>query len=123
MNLFRITVLNLIFAAGLVAQPAVQGTVTGTIVDRATAHPVEYAAVVVKDKSDGKAVRSGASDAKGAFDLSGLPVGSYELSYGPLLQAEWGAIQGNLNLIWQKHVRASAPFDSDLRNRLDLNRL
>ena len=82
MNLFRSTVLSLIFAAGLVAQPAVQGTVTGTIVDRATAHPVEYAAVVVKDKSDGKAVRSGASDAKGAFDLSGLPAGSYELSYG-----------------------------------------
>lgn len=44
----------------------------------------------------------------------------YELSYGPLLQAEWGAIQGNLNLLWQKHVRATAPFDTELHYQMQL---
>ena len=44
----------------------------------------------------------------------------YELTYGPLLQSEWGAIQGNLNLLWQRHVRASAPFATDLHYQLQL---
>ena len=38
----------------------------------------------------------------------------YKLTYGPLLQKEWGPVQGNLNLLWQKHVRASEPFDTEL---------
>ena len=44
----------------------------------------------------------------------------YELTYGPLLQAEWGAIQGNLNLLWERHVRASAPFDTQLHYQMQL---
>ena len=44
----------------------------------------------------------------------------YELTYGPLLQAEWGAIQGNLNLLWQKHVRASEPFETELHYQVQL---
>lgn len=44
----------------------------------------------------------------------------YELTYGPLLQAEWGAVQGNLNLLWQKHVRASAPFETELHYQVQL---
>lgn len=44
----------------------------------------------------------------------------YELTYGPLLQAEWGAMQGNLNLLWQKHVRASEPFETELHYEMQL---
>ncbi len=44
----------------------------------------------------------------------------YELTYGPLLQKEWGPIQGNLNLLWEKHVRASEPFDTELHYQLQL---
>ena len=44
----------------------------------------------------------------------------YELTYGPLLQSEWGFIQGNLNLLWQKHVRASQPFDTELHYQVQL---
>ncbi|MEO7392732.1 MAG: hypothetical protein ABIU58_11190, partial [Ramlibacter sp.] len=44
----------------------------------------------------------------------------YELTYGPLLQAEWGAVQGNLNLLWQKHVRNSAPADTELHYQIQL---
>jgi hypothetical protein len=44
----------------------------------------------------------------------------YEVTYGPLLQAEWGAVQGNLNLLWQKHVRASEPFETELHYQVQL---
>ncbi|MSQ19852.1 MAG: hypothetical protein EXR39_09895 [Betaproteobacteria bacterium] len=37
----------------------------------------------------------------------------YELTFGPLLQWEWGAVQGNLNLLWQKHVRADETSDTE----------
>ncbi len=44
----------------------------------------------------------------------------YELSYGPMLQAEWGLLQGNLNLLWEKHVRASESFETELHYETQL---
>lgn len=44
----------------------------------------------------------------------------YELTYGPLFQTEWGKVQGNLNLLMQKHVRASEPFDTELHYQVQL---
>jgi hypothetical protein len=44
----------------------------------------------------------------------------YELTYGPLLQSEWGLVQGNLNLLWQKHARAAESFDTELHYELQL---
>lgn len=38
----------------------------------------------------------------------------YEITYGPLFQTEWGKVQANFNLLVQKHVKASAPFDTEL---------
>ena len=38
----------------------------------------------------------------------------YELSYGPLFQKEWGNIQGNFNVLVQKHVKANTIFDTQL---------
>ena len=33
----------------------------------------------------------------------------YELRYGPLLQSQWGALQANLNLLFERHLRAADP--------------
>lgn len=33
----------------------------------------------------------------------------YELRYGPLLQSQWGSVQGNLNLLFERHLQAAAP--------------
>ncbi|MEO5659027.1 MAG: hypothetical protein ABIQ90_04410 [Polaromonas sp.] len=44
----------------------------------------------------------------------------YEITYGPLLQSEWGAVQGNLNLLWQKHVRATESFETELHYQVQL---
>ena len=44
----------------------------------------------------------------------------YEFNFGPLLQSEWGKVQGNVNLLFQKNVRSSAPIDTALRYQLQL---
>lgn len=44
----------------------------------------------------------------------------YEITYGPMLQTEWGKWQGNLNAFIQKHVRANSAFDTELLYQLQL---
>jgi hypothetical protein len=44
----------------------------------------------------------------------------YELTYGPMLQSEWGKIQANLNVFLQKHIRASAAFDTELHYQMQV---
>lgn len=44
----------------------------------------------------------------------------YELNYGPMLQAEWGRVQGNLNLLMRKHVRTSERFDTEFHYEAQL---
>ncbi len=38
----------------------------------------------------------------------------FEVSYGPLIQKDFGRVQYNLNLLVQKHVQASQPFQTEL---------
>jgi hypothetical protein len=38
----------------------------------------------------------------------------YELTYGPLLQKEWGLVQANFNLLLEKHVHATEQFGTEL---------
>ena len=44
----------------------------------------------------------------------------YELTYGPMFQAEWGKVQGNFNVFLQKHVRASGAFETELLHQAQL---
>ncbi|MEI7969026.1 MAG: hypothetical protein WCJ69_08570 [Betaproteobacteria bacterium] len=44
----------------------------------------------------------------------------YELLYGPLLQKEWDRIQGNLNLLFEQHIRAAAPAVTEMRYQMQL---
>jgi outer membrane receptor protein involved in Fe transport len=81
MRLRQSLVLIFLFAVGLRAQPAATGNVTGHIVDPATGHPVEFAAVLLKG-ADGKTVQRGATDSKGSFNFEGVPYGSYRVAYG-----------------------------------------
>src|SRR4051794_17900614 len=82
MKLSRLFALFFSLACSLTAQKNSEGTVTGRVVDRATSRPVEYVAVVVKNKTGGTAVSSGATDAKGSFSLGNIPPGSYDFNYG-----------------------------------------
>lgn len=44
----------------------------------------------------------------------------YEITWGPLLQAEWDRLQGNFNVFIQKHVRATESFDTELKYQAQL---
>ncbi|MDP3071812.1 MAG: TonB-dependent receptor [Opitutaceae bacterium] len=63
-----------------VESPSV-GKVTGSVVDQAT-KPIEYAIVAVKSRADGKVLHSGATDAKGRFQIDNIPAGEFLLVYG-----------------------------------------
>lgn len=41
-------------------------------------------------------------------------VEGYEVTYGPLFQTDWGEVQGNLNVLIQRHVRAGESFNTEL---------
>lgn len=44
----------------------------------------------------------------------------YELTYGPMFQAEWGKVQGNFNLFVQRHVKATTAFATELQYQAQL---
>jgi hypothetical protein len=44
----------------------------------------------------------------------------YEITYGPMFQAEWDRVQGNFNAFIQQHVRASTSFQTELLYQLQL---
>lgn len=67
------------------AEAAAQGTIEGTVTDRATGDPVTGATVVVKGT-----LRGAACDAMGRYRIAGLDAGTYDLevtmlTYAPCL--------------------------------------
>ena len=44
----------------------------------------------------------------------------YELTFGPLFQMEWDRIQGNFNVLLQRHVRSAEEFDTELHYQAQL---
>lgn len=44
----------------------------------------------------------------------------YEVTWGPLLQKEWGRWQGNFNILVQQHVLADTKFDTELRYQMQV---
>ena len=60
------------------------GAVRGGVIDAATKRAVEYATVTLRNKTTGDVVRTGVTDAKGAFILDAVPLGNYDLVYGTL---------------------------------------
>ncbi|GHT14145.1 TonB-dependent receptor [Bacteroidia bacterium] len=56
-----------------------QGKIAGTVIEKNTKFPVEYATVEVFPKEGGKPVMGTTSDASGKFLLENIPSGNYEL--------------------------------------------
>jgi hypothetical protein len=44
----------------------------------------------------------------------------YEVTLGPMLQTEWGRVQGNANILLQRHLKATEQFDTELLYQLQL---
>jgi outer membrane receptor protein involved in Fe transport len=64
------------------AQSTEEGTVTGSVLDRATGRPVEYAAVTLKKKAGDGTAGAAVTDSRGAFALEKVSFGEYKLVYG-----------------------------------------
>jgi outer membrane receptor protein involved in Fe transport len=65
----------------LFAQKPVNGTVYGTITEKKTNNPIEFANVILHSKSDSTKIVGTATDAKGKFRFNNLINGDYTLSY------------------------------------------
>lgn len=56
------------------------GKITGTITDSLSGQPLEYATISLFTVKDNKVVNGTTTDAKGQFQISGIPEGSYKIS-------------------------------------------
>ncbi len=68
-------------AVNLLAQKQVQGSVSGTIIEKLSGNPLEFAHVILKKSNDSTIVQGTVTDNKGKFVLEKVPVGEYKISY------------------------------------------
>ena len=66
----------------LLAQTTEEGALTGLVCDQTTGRPVEYVALALKGREDGKTIRTVVTDNRGAFVLENVPFGEYRVVYG-----------------------------------------
>jgi len=79
----RLVLITFILASisGLSAQKAGEGLVTGSVVDKASGQPIESVAVILKNRVDGKATQTTATDKHGAFVMENIQPGEYIIEY------------------------------------------
>jgi len=82
--LFAVSVSLSVAWAQPAPRPQVGAAISGVVFDPATARAVEYATVTLKETASRQTVRTGVTDAKGAFQIEGVAAGSYAFTYGAL---------------------------------------
>jgi outer membrane receptor protein involved in Fe transport len=63
------------------ANPGIKGKITGTLTDKETGEPVEYATVSVINKKTTKLVNGGLTETGGSFKIQDLPIGEYLVEF------------------------------------------
>ncbi len=79
MKVIRYVALLFCIPLSLIAQPKAGGKISGRIVDKASQKPVEYATITIKD-ARAKAVNGSVTNAKGFFEVAGIPAGIYSVT-------------------------------------------
>jgi outer membrane receptor protein involved in Fe transport len=78
---FIVFTLVFIFSQMLISQPDQQrrlgGTISGTVIDSSTSHPIEYANIVVLSSKDTALVNGTVTGNSGKFSISGIKPGDY----------------------------------------------
>ncbi len=59
----------------------IKGKITGKLIDAQTGEPIEYATVVLIDEQTDKQVNGTVTDENGEYKLTGIPLGTYKLSF------------------------------------------
>ena len=74
---FRTILLCSFLVLNLPAQNSKLGTISGTVVDKATNRPMEFVNVVLRNKTDSAIVAGTETDSKGKFGFIDIPLGEY----------------------------------------------
>ncbi len=78
----------LFLTLNLLGQNTKQGTVSGTVVDKASNRPMEFVNVVLRNKADSAIVAGTETDTKGKFGFVDIPLGEYFIRFGFIGYAE-----------------------------------
>lgn len=85
MKKFRASLCLLLTTLAWAKSPAPKtGSVSGTVIDKASGRQLEYITVSLQNTSTKEAIRTVATDRQGSFRLENVPVGEYRISYAPL---------------------------------------
>jgi outer membrane receptor protein involved in Fe transport len=66
---------------GILAQDQGKASIKGSVIEKITEKPLEFASVVIKNMSNGSIIQGTVTDKEGAFAINGIPYGEYKLSY------------------------------------------
>ena len=64
------------------AQSKVNTSISGTVVDKSTNQPLEYATISIISKESGKTITGGISDVNGVYVINNVPFGTYKVDIG-----------------------------------------
>jgi len=80
-NVLVVSLLILININGLFAQKKGIGSIKGFIIEKTSGNPLEFANVVIKNKTDSAYILGAVTDKDGMFVFEGLPNGEYKIIY------------------------------------------
>jgi ferric enterobactin receptor len=75
-----IVIIRLFFCIAVSAQTKQNTTVSGKVFDNSTKGPLEYATISIINKQSGKTITGTVADVKGAFSISDIPFGTYQVN-------------------------------------------
>ena len=80
-KVYFLSLFLLLSAISIFAQKRETGTVKGTIFEKTSDIPLEFANVVIKNQTDSSFMKGVVADKDGKFEFSGLPLGEYRITY------------------------------------------
>lgn len=78
--LLFIIIIQLLFFTAVSAQTKINPTLSGKVFDKDSKQPLEYATITIISKQSGKIITGTVADVKGAFSISNIPFGTYQIN-------------------------------------------